>query len=290
MFSRDYLKKPDWLKIKIPAGSEYKKVFELLKSYNLSTVCQEARCPNINECWSKKSATIMILGNVCTRSCRFCAVKTGNPKGSLAPQEPDNVAEVVNILGLRYVVITSVDRDDLLDFGSTHYTRTVVAIKEKNPQTKIEVLIPDFSCREVYLKKIVDTRPAVIGHNVETVQKLTPYIRDRRCSYDKSLNVLRKIKELNKKVYTKSGLMLGLGETSDEIIQTLKDLKNANVDIVTIGQYLQPTKKHLSVQKYYLPEEFKNFKKIGENIGIRYIISGPLVRSSYHAADTVSKA
>lgn len=287
MFRRDYLKKPDWLKIKIPSGNEYKEVFELLKKYNLSTVCQEARCPNIGECWSKKSATIMILGKVCTRACRFCAVETGNPKGRTDSEEPKNVAKVVKILELKYVVITSVDRDDLKDFGSSHYAHTIKFIKEKNPDTKIEALIPDFSVEENYLKKVVDAHPFVIGHNVEVVKRLTSYIRDHRCSYEKSLNVLSKIKKTNNRIYIKSGFMLGLGEKKEEIVQTLKDLKDVNVDVVTIGQYLQPTKKHHFVQKYYTPEEFDEFKKIGEDIGIKYVISGPLVRSSYNAAEVL---
>uniref|UniRef100_A0A7C6AH06 Lipoyl synthase n=1 Tax=candidate division WOR-3 bacterium TaxID=2052148 RepID=A0A7C6AH06_UNCW3 len=278
-------KKPDWLKIKLPSGNEFKDVFETLKSYNLSTVCQEARCPNIAECWAKKSATIMILGKICTRACRFCAVTTGNPKGYLELDEPKNVAEVIKKFGLKYVVITSVDRDDLEDLGSTHYARTVQAIKQKNPDIKIEVLIPDFNCKEEFLKKIIDARPFVIGHNLETVQRLTPYIRDRRCGYEKSLNVLRLIKEFEPKILTKSGFMLGLGEKEKEIIETLKDLKEAQVDIVTIGQYLQPTRRHISVKRYYTPDEFNKFKKIGEEMGIKYVISGPLVRSSYHASE-----
>ena len=285
MFSRNYLRKPTWLKVKIPSGETYRDVFRLLKDYNLATVCQEARCPNITECWNKKSATIMILGNICTRACRFCSVSTGNPRGALNKKEPENVARVIHKLGLRYVVITSVDRDDLSDLGSSHYAETVKIIKEKNPETKVEVLIPDFSGHENFLKKIVDTQPFVIGHNIETVKRLTPFIRDRRCGYEKSLNVLKLIKKLNSTNHTKSGFMLGLGEEHAEIIQSLKDLKHQDVDIVTIGQYLQPTKKNISVQKYYTPQEFEEFKKIGEDIGFKYVISGPLVRSSYHAAD-----
>ncbi len=281
------LKKPDWLKVKLPSGNEFKEVFETLKKYNLSTVCQEARCPNIGECWAKKSATIMILGKICTRACRFCAVTTGNPKGYLDPAEPENVAEVIKKFGLRYVVITSVDRDDLKDLGSGHYARTIEATKEKNPETKVEVLIPDFNCKAELLKKIIDAKPFIIGHNLETVKRLTPYVRDRRCSYEGSLNVLKIVKDLNSKAITKSGFMLGLGEEENEIIETLRDLKNAQVDIVTIGQYLQPTRRHIAVKKYYTPAEFSKFKKIGEEIGIKYMISGPLVRSSYHASEII---
>lgn len=285
MFKRDYLRKPDWLKVRIPSGDEYKNVYQLLKRYDLSTVCQEARCPNISECWNKKTATIMILGCTCTRACRFCSVITGNPDGNINPKEPENVAVVIKTLGLKYIVITSVDRDDLPDYGSSHYAKTIELIKEENSDTKVEVLIPDFSGEENCLKKVVDVQPFVIGHNVETVKRLTPLIRDRRCGYEKSLNVLRKIKTMNNQINTKSGFMVGLGEEKEEIAKTLNDLKNVNVDIVTIGQYLQPTKKNLFVQKYYTPEEFDEFKKIGEDIGIKHVISGPLVRSSYHAGD-----
>lgn len=284
-FSKVYLKKPDWLKIKLPSGNEFKEVFALLKDYNLSTVCQEARCPNIGECWAKKSATIMILGKICTRACRFCAVTTGNPKGYLDPEEPENVAKVIKELGLKYVVITSVDRDDLEDSGSGHYARTVLTIKEKNTHTKIEALIPDFNGREELLKNIIEAKPYVLGHNLETVRRLTPFIRDKRCSYEKSLQVLKIARQMDSNVLTKSGFMLGLGEEEEEIKQTLKDLKNVGVDIVTIGQYLQPTKRHIPVQKYYTPEEFKKFKEIGEAMGIKFIFSGPLVRSSYHASE-----
>ncbi len=282
---KELLKKPHWLKVKIPSGNEFKQVFELLRHHNLSTVCQEARCPNMGECWSKKSATIMILGKTCTRACRFCAVTKGNPGGRLDNNEPENVSEVVKKLGLGYVVITSVDRDDLEDLGSEQYARTVRTIRKKNPHTLIEVLIPDFNCNEQFLRKIIDAQPYVLGHNLETVRRLTPYIRDRRCGYEKSLKVLKMAKEIDSKILTKSGFMLGLGETEKEIRETLLDLKDTGVDIVTIGQYLQPTKKHIPVQRYYTPEEFEKFKKIGEEIGIKFVLSGPLVRSSYHAGE-----
>lgn len=287
-FNKVYLKKPDWLRTKIPSGEEFKQVFELLRKYNLSTVCQEARCPNISECWAKKSATIMILGRVCTRACRFCAVTTGNPKGYLDPEEPENVAKVIKKLDLGYVVITSVDRDDLKDLGSGHYARTVKLIKEKNPHTKIEVLIPDFNGREEFLKKIVEAKPYVLGHNIETTRRLTPFIRDKRCGYEKSLDVLKKVKMLDSKGITKSGFMVGLGENEEEIIATLNDLKDADTDIVTIGQYLQPTKRHIPVQKYYTPEDFKKFKEMGESMGLKFVFSGPLIRSSYHASEIIN--
>lgn len=285
MFRRDYLRKPDWLKVRIPSGDEYKSIYRTLQKNNLSTVCQEARCPNISECWKRKSATVMILGKVCTRSCRFCAVQTGNPKGLVDHDEPTHVAEVIRILGLKYVVITSVDRDDLEDLGSHHYAETISAITDAKPEVKVEVLVPDFNGREEYLERIVDAKPFVIGHNVETVRRLTPYIRDRRCSYDKSLSVLRKCKELNRQMITKSGLMVGLGEEENEIGETLHDLREAGVDIVTLGQYLQPTIKHVPVQRYYTPDDFDKLRPIGLGIGIKHVISGPLVRSSYHAAE-----
>ncbi len=285
MFRKDHLKKPDWLKVKIPSGNEYKSIYRILEKHSLSTVCQEARCPNIGECWNNKSATVMILGKTCTRACRFCAIATGDPQGVVNPDEPQHVAHVVKALDLRYVVITSVDRDDLDDLGSSHYAQTIENIKRVSPGTKVEALIPDFTNRNGALQRIVDAQPYVIGHNVETVRRLTPYIRDQRCGYEESLNVLGECKELNRDILTKSGFMVGLGEQKEEIVETLRDLKKKIVDIATIGQYLQPTKKHVPVQKYYTPAEFDELRNIGQEIGIRYMISGPLVRSSYHAAE-----
>lgn len=285
MLSRSHIKKPTWLKVKIPSGDEYKSIYRILERHHLSTVCQEARCPNIGECWNKKSATVMILGKVCTRACRFCAVATGDPKGTLDSCEPQHVAEVVKALGLKYVVITSVDRDDLEDLGSRHYAATIEEIKRLSESTKVEALIPDFNGDISCMKRIADAKPYVLGHNIETVKRLTPYIRDRRCGYERSLNVLKECKKLDKDILTKSGFMVGLGEEKDELTETLKDLKAAGVDVVTIGQYLQPTRKHIPVQKYYSPAEFEVLKKLGHDLGIRYMITGPLVRSSYHAAD-----
>jgi lipoic acid synthetase len=285
MSGKDHLKKPDWLKVRIPSGNEYKSIYGILDKHNLSTVCQEARCPNIAECWNKKSTTVMILGKVCTRACRFCAVATGNPKGHVDANEPAHVAEVVKILGLKHVVITSVDRDDLEDMGSGHYATTISAIRETSRDIRVEALIPDFGSVEGCLARIIDAEPYVIGHNVETVKRLTPYIRDQRCGYEKSLDVLERCKETDKDILTKSGFMVGLGEEREEIAETLRDLKNVDVDIITIGQYLQPTRKHIPVQKYYSPKEFAELKGIGLYIGIKHVISGPLVRSSYHAAE-----
>lgn len=285
MFRRDYLKKPDWLRIKIPSGEGYKSICRILEEYDLSTVCKEARCPNIGECWAKKSATIMILGKVCTRACRFCAVATGNPEGAVDRDEPGRVAEAVRALALRYVVITSVDRDDLVDHGSRHYAETIERIRRTDPSTKVEALIPDFKASADCLQRIVAARPYVIGHNLETVARLTPYVRDRRCGYTVSLNVLRKCKELNPEATTKSGLMVGLGEQESEVLAALQDLERAGADIVTIGQYLQPTRRHIGVQRYYTPDEFARFREAGQAMGIRRVVSGPLVRSSYHAAE-----
>lgn len=271
--------------MRIPSGNDFARVHRLLRRLNLSTVCEEARCPNMHECWNRRCATIMILGKVCTRACKFCSVTTGNPQGMLDVHEPDHVAEAVKTLGLKYVVITSVDRDDLADLGSRHYARTVLRIQEKNPVVRVEVLIPDFGAQRSFLKAVVETCPFVLGHNVETVRRLTPYIRDCRCSYESSLAVLSAAKELDGTLYTKSGFMVGLGENSDEIIQTMEDLQECRVDAVTIGQYLQPTRKHHVVQKYYTPDEFEGFKRTGEKLGIPHVISGPLVRSSYHASE-----
>ncbi len=285
MFQRDHLRKPDWLKIRIPSGEEYKEIYQILEIHGLSTVCQEARCPNISECWKQKSATIMILGRVCTRACRFCAVATGNRGEGLDAEEPQRVARVIRSLGLKYVVITSVDRDDLEDGGSSHYAKTITMIRAENPSIKVEALIPDFGGNEKSLRRIVGAEPFVVGHNVETTKRLTPYIRDRRCGYDQSLDVLTECRDLNGKVITKSGLMVGLGEEFDEIKETLLDLGRCRVRIVTVGQYLQPTKKHHPVQKYYTPAEFGDIKNLGLDCGIEHVISGPLVRSSYHAAE-----
>jgi lipoic acid synthetase len=285
---RHYLRKPPWLKIKIPSGQEFSEVYKLLEKYDLATVCQEARCPNMHECWNRKSATIMILGKVCTRTCRFCAVRTGNPKGAVDKEEPERVAAAVAELKLRYVVITSVDRDDLDDCGSSMYARTVECIKQMNPHTKVEALIPDFAGVSEFIERVAHAKPSVIGHNVETVKRLTSVIRDRRCGYERSLDVLKIVKDSDRSIFTKSGFMVGLGEQPEEVRGTLEDLKKTGVDIVTIGQYLQPTRQHFPVKKYYTPDEFDEFKRIGEKIGLHHVMSGPLVRSSYHAADVFS--
>ncbi len=280
---KSHLRKPAWLKTRVPLGHEFRATHDLIRRYGLATVCEEARCPNINECWNEKCATIMILGRICTRACRFCAVKTGNPEGTVDIDEPHRVAELVKTMDLKYVVITSVDRDDLEDGGSQIYAQTISKIKDLGKKVKVEALIPDFNGRIDNIQKVVISSPIVIGHNVETVEGITPVIRDRHSGYRKSLDVLAAIKTLNSDQMTKSGFMVGLGETINDIKKTMDDLLKNKVDIITIGQYLQPTRKHYPVKKYYSPEEFFDFEEYGKNIGFKKIVSGPLVRSSYHA-------
>jgi lipoyl synthase len=281
------LPKPDWLKITLPQGNnclrQYRDVLQALHRYHLNTVCKSARCPNLGECWGRKTATFMILGDTCTRNCQFCAVNTGNPKGFFDQAEPRRIVQAVVDLGLNYVVITSVTRDDLPDGGAEVFAETIKEIKRLSSETKIEILIPDFNGDFNSLEKVLSAHPLVLGHNVETVARLTPIIRDQRASYHTSLELLRKSKEFQPGIRTKSGFMVGLGETEDEIFTTLQDLKNVKVDIVTIGQYLQPTRKHLPVKKYIKPEEFENFRKYGLALDFSAVLSGPLVRSSYRA-------
>ncbi|PXF22812.1 MAG: lipoyl synthase [Thaumarchaeota archaeon] len=267
------LQKPDWIKVNFVQGKNYKKVREASKALNLNTVCQEANCPNIYECWDGGTATFMLLGDICTRGCRFCHVKSGNPKGVVDIFEPENTADAVKELELEYVVLTSVDRDDLSDGGSTHFAETVNQIYKKNKNTLIEVLIPDFS------------GPTVIAHNIETTRTLTPLVRDARASYDRSLKVLRNVKELDSNIYTKSSIMLGFGEKYSEVIEAMRDLRKANVDILTIGQYLQPSDFHISIKQYVHPDEFIKLKDVAEDMGFKYVVSGPLVRSSYKAGE-----
>ncbi|MDQ4018059.1 MAG: lipoyl synthase [Thermoproteota archaeon] len=280
----ELIKKPAWLRVRAPAGENYTKVKQSLRSLNLHTVCEEARCPNISECWGTGTATIMIMGEICSRGCRFCAVNSGKPV-LLDTGEPERVAKAIKEWGLRYVVITSVCRDDLEDGGAEHIAKTIKAIKLLSPTIIVESLIPDFRGDDSSIIKIVKSKPEVISHNIETVSRLTPKVRDARASYEQSLLVLKKIKDINSLIYTKSSIMLGLGESEEEVIQTIKDLRSVEVSILTIGQYLQPTPKHLPLIEFIAPEKFNWFKEIAEQMGFVYVASGPLVRSSYRAGE-----
>ena len=280
----ELIKKPAWLRVRAPAGENYTKVKQSLRSLNLHTVCEEARCPNISECWGTGTATIMIMGDICSRGCRFCAVNSGKPV-LLDTGEPERVAKAIKEWGLRYVVITSVCRDDLEDGGAEHIAKTIKAIKLLCPTIIVESLIPDFRGDDGSIIKIVKSEPEVISHNIETVPRLTPKVRDARASYEQSLLVLKKIKDINSLIYTKSSIMLGLGESEEEVIQTMKDLRSVGVSILTIGQYLQPTPKHLPLIEFIAPEKFNWFRAIAERMGFVYVASGPLVRSSYRAGE-----
>ena len=272
--------KPKWLRVKLPTGKKYTQLRGLVDTYNLHTICTSGSCPNMGECWGEGTATFMILGNVCTRSCGFCGVKTGRP-GPVDWAEPEKVARSIKIMGIKHAVITSVDRDDLKDMGSILWAETVKAIRRMNPETTLETLIPDFQGVEKHLDRILEVAPEVISHNVETVRRLTREVRIQ-AKYDRSLGVLRYLKEQGAR-RTKSGIMLGLGETREEVLQTLEDLREAGVDVVTIGQYLQPTRKHLPVKEFITPDQFDAYREIGLELGFRHVESGALVRSSYHA-------
>jgi lipoyl synthase len=271
--------KPDWLKVDIAGGGKYAEMKSLVKDNGLHTICESGKCPNIAECWGVGTATFMIGGNTCTRSCQFCNVATGKGE-TLDPLEPFNISQSISIIGIKHAVITSVDRDDLEDGGSSHWAKTILEIRKWNPDTTLETLIPDFQGREEQLDVIIKVNPEIVSHNLETVRRITKQVRVQ-AKYDRSLEVLRYLKKKGMK--TKSGLMLGMGETDVEIKETLRDLRNSGVDIITLGQYLQPTARHLKVERFVTPEEFKMYKVWGEEIGFEYIESGPLVRSSYHA-------
>ncbi len=281
--------KPSWLKVRAPSGDNYTRIKNMLGELKLATVCQEAKCPNMGECWSGGTATFMLMGEVCTRGCRFCHVKTGNPKGALDELEPEKVAYSISKMGLEYVVITSVNRDDLPDQGATHFSRTISTIKKLDPKLIVEILTPDFKGNEKLVAQLVESKPDVFAHNIETVERLTPGVRDPRATYRQSLAVLKMIKTIDSTRYTKSSIMLGLGETDEEILQALKDLRSVNCDIVTFGQYLQPTQRHLKVIEYITPEKFVEWQKIAEGMGFLYVASGPLVRSSYRAGEFFMK-
>jgi lipoyl synthase len=289
---RARLPKPDWLKVKAPSGENYTRIKGMLGELKLATVCQEAKCPNMGECWSGGTATFMLMGEVCTRGCRFCNVKTGNAKIGLPPVdpfEPEKVAYSISQMKLHYVVITSVDRDDMPDQGSDHFARTVKTIKKLDPDLIVEILTPDFRGDEKLVAHLAASRPDVFAHNIETVERLTPSVRDPRAKYHQSLRVLKSVKEFEQGVYTKSSIMLGLGETDEEILQTLNDLRKVDCDVVTFGQYLQPTEKHLKVIEYITPEKFAHWQKTAESMGFLYVASGPLVRSSYRAGEFFMK-
>jgi len=272
--------KPKWLRVKLPTGKKYTQLRGLVEKYDLHTICTSGSCPNMGECWGEGTATFMILGNVCTRSCGFCGVKTGRPE-DVDWAEPEKVARSIKIMGIKHAVVTSVDRDDLKDMGSIIWAETVQAIRRMNPETTLETLIPDFQGIERHLDRIVEVSPEVVSHNMETVKRLTREVRIQ-AKYERSLEVLRYLKAsgVNR---TKSGIMLGLGELEDEVLKTMEDLRKANVDVVTIGQYLQPSKKHLPVKEFILPEQFKKYEKLGLEMGFRHVESGALVRSSYKA-------
>jgi lipoic acid synthetase len=281
--------KPEWLKVKPPGGQNYVRLKGLMRGLTLHTVCEEAACPNVAECWGGGTATVMLMGDVCTRGCKFCHVKSGNPKGVLDLQEPIKVASAIAELDLTYVVLTSVDRDDLDDGGADHFARTVEAIKDRSPQTLVEVLVPDFRGNQASLERIARCGADVVAHNIETVERLTPTVRDVRATYRQSLDVLAKWKTLGQR-YTKSSIMVGLGETEEEVSQAMDALREAKVDILTLGQYLRPTNWHLPVVEYIHPSVFKRYEEMGLRKGFLFVPSGPLVRSSYKAGEKFLEA
>jgi len=274
-------KRPEWLKVRVPGGRNYTEIKTIMRDLSLNTVCEEARCPNIAECWSHRTATFMILGDTCTRACGFCAVKTGRPE-TLDLLEPDRVGRAVAQMGLKHVVVTSVNRDDQPDGGATVFAATIRKIRQYVPDCTVEILTPDFEGVRSSLETVLRAEPTVFNHNIETVERLTKLVR-RRARYRRSLEVLRVAKDIAPGLRTKSGIMVGLGETREEITQTLRDLRDSDVDILTIGQYLRPTPQHLDVVRYYHPDEFADLKREGLELGFKHVESGPLVRSSYHA-------
>ncbi|MEJ2015124.1 MAG: lipoyl synthase [Limibacillus sp.] len=274
-------KKPEWIRVKAPVSREYHETRQIVRDHKLHTVCEEAACPNIGECWAKRHATMMIMGEICTRACSFCNVSTGKP-GALDPFEPTNVAQAVNKLGLKHVVITSVDRDDLDDGGAEHFAQTIRAIREASPETTIEILTPDFLRKDGALEVVVAAKPDVFNHNLETVPRLYGPVRPG-ARYFHSLRLLDEVKEIDPTIFTKSGIMVGLGESKDEVLQVMDDLRSAEVDFLTIGQYLQPTPKHIAVDRFVTPDEFKAYERQAYNKGFLMVSASPLTRSSYHA-------
>lgn len=274
-------RKPDWLKISLPQGKQYLDVREIIARKGLHTICVSGKCPNLSECWGRGTASFMILGDVCTRACRFCSVKTGSPQGIMDWNEPERLAESIEKMKLRHCVITSVDRDDLPDLGAEFWATTVRRVKERNPEVTLETLIPDFNGIEELIYKVINAGPEIISHNMETVRRLTPKVRSR-AKYDVSLKTIETIAKSGK-AKPKSGIMVGLGETEEEILETMDDLVNVGCQVLTVGQYLQPTRKHLTVKEFVTPEQFRKYKMIGLEKGFKFVESGPLVRSSYHA-------
>ncbi len=278
-------RKPAWLKVPFPGGERFNWIKEKSKTLKLATVCEEARCPNIGECWNSGTATFMLMGETCTRGCRFCSVNTAKRPGALDMEEPRNLAETITGMELTYVVLTTVDRDDLEDQGAGHIARCIRATRRANPNLLVEILMPDFRGDLTCVQQVIDTGAEVLAHNVETVERLTPRVRDPRAGYQQSLDVLKYLKDNAPERYTKSSLMLGLGETRDEVVEAMEAMRAVDVDFLTLGQYLQPTHKHLKVDRFLPPEEFEELKEIGESLGFHYVAAGPLVRSSYKAAE-----
>lgn len=282
--------KPDWLKIRPPSTEKFSKIKDVLREHALHTVCEESHCPNMSECWSGGTATFMVMGAICTRGCRFCNVESSGKPLPLDPFEPDNLADAVSKMNLDYVVVTSVDRDDLPDQGSEHFANCIKAIKQKNPDKLVEVLIPDFRGDEECINRIIDAHPDVIAHNVETVERLQSKVRDRRAGYSQSMKVLDYIKRTNPSIFTKSSIIVGFGEKDEEVLKTMRDLRSVGVDFLTVGQYLRPSDWHLEVSEYVSPEKFEFFKTMGEDFGFKYVASGPFVRSSYRAGELFIKS
>jgi lipoate synthase len=286
--NKEKLKKPDWLKIKLTTDGNYAEIKDMMRTKTLHTVCEEARCPNIYECWANRTATFMILGDICTRACRFCAVKTGLPT-ELDLQEPERVAEAAEQMGLRHCVVTSVARDDLADGGASIFAGTIRAIRERMPFCRVEVLIPDFMGNADSLQVVMDAKPDILNHNIETVERMSNRVR-AKAKYRRSLELLKRAKEMNPKIPTKSSIMLGVGETYEEVLQAMDDLRAVDCNILTLGQYLQPTPNHMPIERYVHPDEFKSLKEEGYKRGFRHVESGPLVRSSYHAHEQTDSA
>lgn len=283
-------RKPSWLKVRAPGGTNYTRIKSALRRLELHTVCQEAHCPNVGECWREGTATILLLGDVCTRGCRFCAVQAGNPRGVVDPDEPEHVARAVGDIGLRYAVLTMVNRDDLRDGGAAHVRTTIERIRELNPQVCIEALVGDFQGQERDIDAVLDARPDVFGHNVEVVRRITRIVRDTRCSYDRSLHVLEYAKTRAPDRLVKSGVMVGAGETDEELFACLTDLRANGVDIVTIGQYLRPSPRHHPVERYVEPDMFEEYRHRALALGFHFVAAGPMVRSSYQAAEGFARA